>query len=102
PPPRTTDVFASKLRCANLGAVTGRIGVRTPKTPEQSASLSSFALTPNNVVGRVDLTKESTGYPEDASVGVCAKAVHIPVEADYRSASGGSFRAGRPCRAVHV
>jgi hypothetical protein len=66
PPLRTTDVFASKLCCANLDAVTGRIGARTPKMLGRSPSSSSFALMPNNVVGRNDLPKSSTGYREGA------------------------------------
>src|SRR5579859_562021 len=78
------DVFSSKLCCANLDAVTGKTGAHTPKMPGRSPSSRPFALMPNSAVGRIDLPKASTGYPEDASAGASAKAVHIPAEEDCR------------------
>jgi len=45
--------------------------------------IEAFSL-PNSAVGRIDLPKASTGYPEDASAGAGAKAVNIPAEEDCR------------------
>jgi len=81
---RTMDDFASKLRYANLDAVTERTEGRTPKTLEQSPSWSPFALMPSNVAERIDRSTTSIEHLEGIRLSARAKVVHILAEVAYR------------------